>query len=130
MKVTCHDPCHLGRQGETSFPWDGQETKIFGQAVVYIRRDLVTMAPSACTNLRATCCARSPPGTGGDGTHPRSCVVLRRRRCRASGIPGLRRLHGGKRLDEAQSTGADAIATACPSCNKMLEQRWPGDGAP
>jgi hypothetical protein len=35
MKVTYHDPCHLGRQGETYVPWNGKEKKIFGQAVVY-----------------------------------------------------------------------------------------------
>ena len=35
MKVTYHDPCHLGRQGEDYVPWDGVEKKIFGQAVVY-----------------------------------------------------------------------------------------------
>ncbi len=37
MKVTYHDPCHLGRQGEDYVPWDGEETKIFGQAVSTIR---------------------------------------------------------------------------------------------
>ena len=35
MKVTYHDPCHLGRQGEPYVPWNGKEKKIFGQAVVY-----------------------------------------------------------------------------------------------
>ena len=35
MTVTYHDPCHLGRQGEPYEPWDGVETKIYGQAVVY-----------------------------------------------------------------------------------------------
>ena len=35
MKVTYHDPCHLGRQGETYVPWNGKEKKIFGQAVCY-----------------------------------------------------------------------------------------------
>ena len=35
MKVTYHDPCHLGRQGEDYVPWNGKEKKIFGQAVCY-----------------------------------------------------------------------------------------------
>ena len=35
MKVTYHDPCHLGRQGEAYVPWNGKEKKIFGQAVCY-----------------------------------------------------------------------------------------------
>ena len=35
MTVTYHDPCNLGRQGEPYTPWEGVETKIYGQAVVY-----------------------------------------------------------------------------------------------
>ena len=35
MKVTYHDPCYLGRQGEPHVAWNGTEKKIFGQAVVY-----------------------------------------------------------------------------------------------
>ena len=35
LKVTYHDPCHLGRQGEPYVPWSGKEKKIFGQAVCY-----------------------------------------------------------------------------------------------
>ena len=35
MRVTFHDPCKLGRQGEPYVPWNGKEKKIFGQAVAY-----------------------------------------------------------------------------------------------
>ena len=35
LTVTYHDPCHLGRQGEPYVPWEGEEKKIYGQAVVY-----------------------------------------------------------------------------------------------
>ncbi len=35
LTVTYHDPCNLGRQGEPYVPWEGVETKIYGQAVVY-----------------------------------------------------------------------------------------------
>ena len=28
LKVTYHDPCHLGRQGEPYVPWEGKEKKI------------------------------------------------------------------------------------------------------
>ena len=35
MKVTYHDPCHLGRQGEPYIPWNGVEKKILGQMVVH-----------------------------------------------------------------------------------------------
>jgi Fe-S oxidoreductase len=35
----------------------------------------------------------------------------------------------GKRLDEAVTTGAEAIATACPGCVKMLSAAKAADGA-
>ena len=35
MRVTYHDPCHLGRRGEPYVPWDGKEKKVKGQIVVY-----------------------------------------------------------------------------------------------
>ena len=35
LKVTYHDPCHLGRQGEPYVPWEGKEKKINNQIVVY-----------------------------------------------------------------------------------------------
>jgi len=51
MKVTYHDPCHLGRQGEDHVPWNGKETKIFGQAVVL--RPATTPVRPALSALRA-----------------------------------------------------------------------------
>ncbi len=129
MKVTYHDPCHLGRQGEDFVPWDGQETKIFGQAVVYDPprpryngafgvyeppRDVLRAIPGLelveMERIReaAWCC-------GAGGAAPQA-------------YPDFAAFTAGKRLDEAQSTGADAIATACPSCNKMLGAAVAGDG--
>jgi Fe-S oxidoreductase len=35
LRVTYHDPCHLGRQGEPYVPWNGKEKKIRNQIVVY-----------------------------------------------------------------------------------------------
>ena len=35
LKVTYHDPCHLGRQGEPYVPWEGKEKKIYNQIIVY-----------------------------------------------------------------------------------------------
>jgi Fe-S oxidoreductase len=129
MKVTYHDPCHLGRQGEDYVPWDGKEAKIFGQAVVYDPprpryngafgvyeppRDVLKAIPGLelvemeRTKEAAWCC-------GGGGAVPQA-------------YPDFADFTAAKRLDEAQTTGAEAIATACSSCNRILGSAKASDG--
>ena len=129
MKVTYHDPCHLGRQGEDYVPWDGKETKIYGQAVVYDPprpryngafgvyeppRDVLKAIPGLelvemeRTKEAAWCC-------GGGGAVPQA-------------YPDFADFTAAKRLDEAQTTGAEAIATACSSCNRILGSAKASDG--
>jgi Fe-S oxidoreductase len=35
LRVTYHDPCHLGRLGEDYMPWSGEKKKVLGQIVVH-----------------------------------------------------------------------------------------------
>ncbi|MCX7912151.1 MAG: heterodisulfide reductase-related iron-sulfur binding cluster, partial [Dehalococcoidales bacterium] len=119
MVVTYHDPCYLARQGEKYIHWNGKE----------IVKDIIY---------------REPPkeyrrGTEGIYEPPRDVL---------KSIPGLRLVEmdrikeyswccgagGGvresnpefamwtalQRIDEAEDTGAAAIATACPWCELML----------
>ena len=129
MKVTYHDPCHLGRQGEDYVPWHGEEAKIFGQAVVYDPprprysgafgvyeppRDVLKAIPGVelvemeRTKEAAWCC-------GGGGAVPQA-------------YPDFADFTAAKRLDEGQTTGAEAIATACSSCNRILGSAKASDG--
>ena len=117
LDVTYHDPCHLGRLAEPYVEWNGKEKKILNQ--------VHTWEP------------RRPRYNGAYGVYdiPRHLI---------SSIPGVR-LHemerireyswccgagGGcnvtdeefsvwtatERLEEAVSTGASALVTACPWC--------------
>ena len=129
MKVTYHDPCHLGRQGEDYVPWDGKEAKIYGQVVVYDPprpryngafgvyeppRDVLKAIPGLelvemeRTKEAAWCC-------GGGGAVPQA-------------YPDFSAFTASKRLDEAKTTGAEAIATACSSCNRILGSAAASDG--
>jgi Fe-S oxidoreductase len=117
IKVTYHDPCHLGRQGEPYVPWKGKERKIRGQMVVYqpVRpryngawgiyqppRDVLKSIPGLelveMERIReyAWCC-----GAGGG-------VV--------DAFPDFSSWTAGERIEEARSTGAEAIVSACPWC--------------
>jgi Fe-S oxidoreductase len=123
LSVTYHDPCHLGRQGEDYEAWNGKEVKIYGQAVVhdpprprYIGAYGVYDAPRDV--LRAI------PGV--------ELVEMERRReaawcCGAGGnvreaYPEFNAWTAGKRVEEAKSTGAEALVTACSGCEKNFAE--------
>jgi len=121
LSVTYHDPCHLGRLGEPFVPWDGTEKKILKQIHTweparprYAGREGVYDAPreilAAIPGLRliemervrenSWCC-----GAGG------ACSVYN---------PEFSDAIASERVTEAQATGAEAVVTACPWCEKNL----------
>jgi len=119
MTVTYHDPCHLGRQGEPYVPWDGNEKKILNQIVIYDPpkpryngawgiydppRDILKSIPGLklveMERIReyAWCC-----GAGG------GCI---------DAYPEFSAWTAGERIKEATATGAEALVTACPWCER------------
>ena len=119
MKVTYHDPCHLGRQGEPYVPWKGEEKKIRGQMVIYDPprpryngawgvyeppRDVLRAIPGLelieMERIReyAWCC-----GAGGG-------VI--------DAYPDFSAWTAAERIEEAKSTGAEAVVSACPWCER------------
>lgn len=121
LKVTYHDPCHLGRLGEPYIHWEGKE--IPGQIRLF-----------------------NPPKEFRRGTHG----VYEPPRMVLKSIPGIRLTEmerikeyawccgagGGvresnpefaqwtamERIEEAENTGAEAMVTACPGCEKNLQE--------
>ncbi|MDD2735538.1 MAG: (Fe-S)-binding protein [Desulfuromonadaceae bacterium] len=117
LRVTYHDPCHLGRLGEPSQPWHGTVKKVLNMMDV-------TDPPKDVSF-----------GVGGVYDAPRSVL---------QGIPGVELVEmerikeysfccgagGGakeaypdfalktalERIEEARSTGAEALVTSCPWC--------------
>jgi Fe-S oxidoreductase len=123
LRVTYHDPCHLGRQGEPYVPWSGKEKKIFGQAVCYDPprpryngafgiyqppRDVLAAIPELelvemeRNKEAAWCC-----GAGGGAS---------------DAYPEFSSATANERLEEAQSTGANAIVSACPWCERNFAE--------
>jgi Fe-S oxidoreductase len=119
MTVTYHDPCHLGRQGEPYVSWDGNEKKILNQVVIYDPpkpryngawgiydppRDILKSIPGLklveMERIReyAWCC-----GAGG------GCI---------DAYPEFSAWTAGERIEEATATGAEALVTACPWCER------------
>lgn len=129
MKVTYHDPCHLGRLGEPYVPWEGKEKKIRGQihtwepkkpryagtyGIYDAPRDVLKSIPGITLvemeRIReySWCCGS---GAGVSETNPE-----------------FSNWTAGERIKEAYSTGADALITACPWCESNFNIASGEDG--
>jgi Fe-S oxidoreductase len=131
MTVTYHDPCHLGRQGEPYVPWDGVEKKIKSQIVVYEpRRPRYNGAWGVYDPPRQI--LRSIPGV--------ELVEMERIReyswcCGAGGgireaYPEYSQWTAIERITEARATGAEALVTACPWCERTFMDAAGASGEP
>jgi Fe-S oxidoreductase len=127
LKVTYHDPCHLGRQGEPDVSWHGREKKIRGQIVVYEpRRPRYNGAWGVYDAPRNV--LKSIPGI--------ELVEMERIReyawcCGAGGgvkeaYPEFSNWTATERIAEAKSTGAEAIVSACPWCESNFSNSLKG----
>jgi Fe-S oxidoreductase len=117
IKVTYHDPCHLGRLGEPYIPWQGKPVpghiRVFDPPKEFRRGTYGIYEPPR--NV-----LRSIPGL--------KLVEMDRIKeyawcCGAGGgvsetNPAFAGWTAKERLDEAGSTGAEAIVTACPGCRQ------------
>jgi Fe-S oxidoreductase len=98
MTVTYHDPCHLGRRSNTYVP---------GHAIMGVYeppRDIIKSIPGVALKEMyrikeyAWCC-----GAGGGVREA---------------YPDFSLWTAGERIEEAKATGAEAIVTACPWCER------------
>jgi Fe-S oxidoreductase len=121
LAVTYHDPCRLGRLGEPWIHWEGKKIPgdrfVFDPPKTYRRgthgvyqppRDVLTGIPGikltemARIKEYAWCC-----GAGGGVSDSN---------------PGFAHWTAQERIEEAATTGAEAIVTACPWCEKTFEE--------
>jgi Fe-S oxidoreductase len=121
LSVTYHDPCRLGRLGEPWIHWEGKKIPgdrfVFDPPKVYRRgtqgvyeppRGVLKSIPGVelteMTRIKeyAWCCGA---GGGVNESNPEFAQWTAR-----------------ERIDEAGSTGAEAIVTACPWCEKTFSE--------
>jgi Fe-S oxidoreductase len=119
MKVTYHDPCLLGRLSEPYVPWSG-EIKAYGfhdppkqwrrgtngvyEAPRHVLRAIlgIELVEMTRNEENAFCC-------GGGGGVP-------------AAFPRFALWTAKDRIDEARSTGAQAIVSSCPLCQSSFEK--------
>ena len=119
LAVTYHDPCHLGRLSEPWVHWEGQKVPgdrfVFDPPKDYRRgtngvyeqpRDVLKSIPGVklveMPRIKeyAWCCGA---GGGVSESNPEFCQWTAK-----------------ERIEEAESTGAEALVTACPKCEKTF----------
>ncbi len=116
LRVTYHDPCHLGRLGEPYERWEGQYVKKLGLWVAEPDREV----------RRGLGGVFDPPRNVIAGIEGIKLVEMKRKReyawcCGAGGgvleaYPEFAAWTAGERLQEAMSEGCEALVTACPWC--------------
>jgi Fe-S oxidoreductase len=121
LTVTYHDPCRLGRLGEPWIHWEGKKVPgdrfVFDPPKTYRRgtngvyeppREVLQSLPglklAEMVRIKeyAWCCGA---GGGVNESNPEFAAWT-----------------AGKRIEEAVSTGAEALVTACPWCEKIFNQ--------
>jgi len=129
LKVTYHDPCHLGRQGEPYVPWQGKEKKIKSQMVIYEpRKPRYNGAGGVYDSPREV--MKSIPGL--------DLVEMERIReytwcCGAGGgvkeaYPDFSNWTAAERIEEAKATGAEAMVSACGWCERNFQDAINSNG--
>lgn len=119
ITVTYHDPCHLGRQGEPYIPWKGVEKKIRNQVIVHEPRR---------PRYNGAWGVYEPPRRVLGNIPGLKLVEMERIReyawCCGAGagvreaFPDFSEWTAAERIGEARATGAEAIVSACPWCER------------
>ncbi|MHB8104126.1 MAG: (Fe-S)-binding protein [Dehalococcoidales bacterium] len=128
LNVTYHDPCRLGRLGEPWIHWQGKKIPgdrfVFDPPKEYRRgskgvyeppRDILKSIPgiklSEMTRIKeySWCC-----GAGGGVSDSN---------------PDFANWTARKRIEEAVATGAEALVTACPWCEKTFNEAIKASGS-
>jgi Fe-S oxidoreductase len=121
IKVTYHDPCHLGRQGEPYLHWKGKE----------IRDDHTRLFDPPKEFRRGTNGVYEPPRNVLKSIPGLNLVEMTRIKeyawcCGAGGgvkesNPDFAEWTASQRISEAESTGAEALVSACPGCEQSFK---------
>ncbi len=122
MRVTYHDPCHLGRLGEPYIPWNGTLKKVLNAMIINDPPREVHFGVNGVYDAPRNI-LRGIPGV--------EFVEMERIReysycCGAGGgakeaYPDFASMAARDRIEEAKTTGAEALVTACPWCERNFK---------
>lgn len=130
LTVTYHDPCRLGRLGEPYIPWNGTVSKVFGTIPKHV-------PPKPRYN--GAWGVYDPPRDILNAIPGIKLVEMERSReaswcCGAGGgvreaFPDFSAKTANDRIEEAAETGAEALVSACPLCERNFTDAIAADGS-
>ncbi|MBN1289539.1 MAG: (Fe-S)-binding protein, partial [Actinobacteria bacterium] len=122
MKVTYHDPCHLGRRGEPGVRWEGEYKRIEPHLFGAVPEKPIKLGLGGCYD---------PPRNVLKAIPGLELVEMERNRihswcCGAGGgaweaFEGLSNWAASERIEEAKASGAQAMVTACGWCERNFK---------
>lgn len=122
MKVTYHDPCNLGRKGEPGVQWQGEYKRIEPHLFVPIPEKPVKLGLKGCYDEPRDI-LKAIAGV--------ELVEMERNRtsswCCGAGAGAYEAFEdfaafsAQERIEEAIATGAEALVTACPWCERNFK---------
>lgn len=122
MKVTYHDPCNLGRMGEPGIPWQGEYKRLEPHIFAPVPEKPMQIGLHGCYE---------PPREVLKAIPGIELIEMERNRinswCCGAGAGALEAYEdfatfaATERIDEAKSTGAQALVTACPWCERNFK---------
>lgn len=122
LRVTYHDPCRLGRLGEDLEPWNGEYALHLGGVIIPEPEKQRTLGGGGIYDAPREL-LRSIPGI-----ELREMERIREFSwcCGAGGgarenFPEYSMWTARERIEEAKATGAEAIVTSCPWCERHLK---------
>lgn len=122
MRITYHDPCRLGRRGEPGIPWEGEYKRLEPHIFAPVPEKPVKLGLNGCYEPPREI-LKAIPGI--------ELVEMERNRvfswCCGAGAGALEAFEdfaaftARERIEEAKSTGASALVTACPWCERNFK---------
>ncbi len=122
MRIAYHDPCRLGRRSEPGEPWDGEYKRLKPHIFAPVPEKPIKLGIEGCYDPPRNV-LKSVPGI--------ELKEMERNRihsfCCGAGAGALEAFEefalntATERIEEAKSTNADALVTACPWCERLFK---------
>ncbi|MFX1566154.1 MAG: (Fe-S)-binding protein [Promethearchaeota archaeon] len=122
LKITYHDPCHLGRMAEPYTPWEGERIEVLTRVYLNIPPKPIRRGAEGVYDSPRNV-IRQIPGI--------EFIEMERIReyayCCGAGAgvkaqyPDFALWTANRRLDEAESTTADVLVSCCPFCSTNFQ---------
>ena len=129
LSVTYHDPCHLGRRGEPGVQWQGEYQRLAPHLFAPVPEKPIRLGQNGCYDAPREI-LEAIPGV--------KLTEMERTReyswcCGAGGgvleaFEEMAEKTANERLLEAEATGAQALVTACPWCERNFRDTLESTG--